>query len=307
LTCEHVFVMVVCVSHRYPPDDFETVYQFRIPDLSFTHKSVYYLYPIARWRNDSTVDRDLQRYFKTLVTKSPFLDEIVDTDILHNVSLSEIFHGEDQALGLGIAYWLDALAISIRSEPRWYDSRLLLRIVQIDDNDEMVDTTEAIPHASSIKHIKEHLAWMNERLQEDDQEIVHDGMTIWQRKEEWFPNLYFCERVKEHMQALPHGDPWLMPIMKRLHELERFCKDWLEGPFDQEQMVSKVTNESEVTMEMFGDERTFQCHDGVQRMFRWHLRFTPRAGRLYFYPLPEERKLIIGYIGSHLHTANFQH
>ena len=88
-------------------------------------------YPIARWRNDSMVDRDVQRYFKTLVTKSPFLDEVVDTDILHNVSLSDFFYDEEQAFGLGVAYWLDALAISIQSEQRWYESRLHLTITQI--------------------------------------------------------------------------------------------------------------------------------------------------------------------------------
>ena len=221
------------------------------------------------------------------------------------MSLSDFFYDEEQAFGLGVAYWLDALAISIRSEQRWYDSRLHLTISQIDDNDKMTNTIEVIPHASSKDHIKEHLAWMKERLQKDNQEIVRDGMTIWHHKEEWFPNLYFCEKVREQMHVLPHGDPWLMPIMRKLHELERFCKSWYEGPFDQNQIASKVTNESEATMDMFGNERTFLCHDGKQRTFRWHLRFTPRAGRLYFYPLSDERKLIIGYIGVHPPSAEF--
>lgn len=93
-------------------------------------------------------------------------------------------------------------------------------------------------------------------------------MTIWQQKETWFPHLYFCEKIKEQMQAVLHGDPWLMSTVSRLHALEHFCKDWHEGAFDQNQIASKVTNESEATMKMFGDERTFLCHDGVQRVFR---------------------------------------
>ncbi len=109
------------------------------------------------------------------------------------------------------------------------------------------------------------------------------------------------------MQSLSHGDALLIPIMKKLHELEDFCKGWHEGPFDHNKVVSKVTNESEATLEMFGNERTFQCHDGITRTFRWHIRLTPRAWRLYFYPLPEERKLIIGYIGPHLRTVDFPH
>ena len=56
-------------------------------------------YPVARWRNDNNVDYELRRFFKTLVTKSPFLDDVVDPNILHNVGLSDFFHGDDQALG----------------------------------------------------------------------------------------------------------------------------------------------------------------------------------------------------------------
>src|SRR5437868_3677924 len=54
-------------------------------------------YPIARWRNDSNVDRELQRFFRTLVTKSPFLEDVADLDILHSVGLSDFLHDEDQA------------------------------------------------------------------------------------------------------------------------------------------------------------------------------------------------------------------
>lgn len=262
-------------------------------------------YPIARWRNDSSVDRDLQRFFRTLVTKSPFLEDVADPGILQSVGLSDFFHGEDSAIGLGMAYWLEALAISLRSEPRWYDSHLQIRIVQLDEHEEMTDTVEEIAHMSSSEHISEHLDWIKERLRNDNLLSVRDGMTIWKHKSDWFPNLYFCEQVEKKMQALPRGNLLLMPIMKRLQELEDFCNVWREGPFDHNMMLSKVTNESEATIETYGNERMFLCHDDTFRMFRWHVRLTPGAWRLYFYPLPEERKLIIGYIGPHLRTVQF--
>lgn len=264
-------------------------------------------YPIARWRNDSNVDIELRRFFRLLVTKSPFLEDISNQDIERSVSLSDFFHNKDQAIGLGVAYWLDALPISLRSEPRWYDSHLQIRIAQIDDSGEMTDTVEEIIHASTDDHIREHLGWINDRLRKDDQISVRDGMAIWKHKEDWFPCLYFSEKVEEQLQTLPRGNLLLMPIMKRLHELEDFCKSWHEGPFDHNNMLSKVTNESDATMEMYGGERTFRCYDGTPRTFRWHVRLTPGAWRLYFYPLPEERKLIIGYIGPHLRTVHFSH
>ena len=76
---------------------------------------------------------------------------------------------------------------------------------------------------------------------------------------------------------------------------------------DCNKIVSKATPESPATLEMYGLERTFHCHDGVLRVFSWHVRVTPGAWRLYFYPLPGEHKFIIGYIGSHLSTKLHTH
>lgn len=264
-------------------------------------------YPVARWRNDTNVDIEMRRFFKALVTKSPFLNDITNPNILDSVDLSDCFCGEDRAIGLGVAFWLEALAVSFRSEPRWFDSYVQLRISQIDDNEEIADTFEKIPHASSSDHIREHLVWIGERLRKSDQTEVREGIDIWQHKADWFPSLYFCENVREQMQTLAYGNWMLMPLMKRLRELEDFCKSWHDGPFDHNKILSKATPESAVTLKIYGFQRTFLCHDGETRMFSWHIRLTPGAWRLYFYPLPEERKLIIGYIGPHLPTVLHSH
>jgi hypothetical protein len=264
-------------------------------------------YPVARWRNDGKVDIEMQRFYRTLVTKSPFLDDITNPDILNSVDLSDCFCGEDRAIGLGVAFWLEALAVSLRSETRWYDTYLQIRISQIGDDEEIEDTFEEIPHTSRSDHIREHLVWIAKRLREGDQTQVRDGIDIWQHKADWFPSLYFCETVGEQMRTLLHANLMLMPIMKRLRELEDFCKAWYEGPFDHNKISSKATAESTATLEMYGSQRTFQCHDGETRLFSWHIRLTPGSWRLYFYPLPEEKKLIIGYIGPHLPTVHYPH
>lgn len=262
-------------------------------------------YPIARWLNDQHVDKELRRLFLTLTTKAPFLEDISQPDIEQKVSLSDASYAEKQAAGLGVAYWLEALAISLRSEARWDNSHLQIRIIQIDESSEISETTEEIPHASAENHVQDHVAWIKTRLQQEEHLVIHDGITIWKEKETWFPHLSFCDNVQEQLQNLLHGNLLLIPIMKRLHELEEFCEVWHEGPFDYEKMRSKVTNESEATMGMYGNERTFVCPDGISRAFRWHVRLTPGAWRLYFFPLPEEKKLIIGYIGPHLQTTRF--
>lgn len=266
-------------------------------------------YPVVRWSNDSSVDRELRRFFRTLVTKSPFLEDITDVSIQNTFYLSESFHNGETAVGFGVAFWLEGLAISLSSEKRWNTNNIQLKVIQLDNNDEMLETEALldIPHASIKEHVGTHQDWIAERLRKAHEPSFHSGTALWENKETLFPHLFFCEKVATNLHNLSHGNSLLIPVVNRLHELENFCKEWYDGPFDSTKISSKVTNESEATMEMFGDDRTFLCHDGIFRAFRWHVRLTPGAWRLYFYPMQEEKRLIIGYIGPHLPTVNFSH
>lgn len=264
-------------------------------------------YPVAKWLNDANVDRDLQRFFRTIITKSPFLVDITDSSTLESFGLSDYFFEEKRATGLGVTFLLDALALSLSSDPCWGESYLELKIGQLDDDGEIIELLETIHHASVISHIKEHLSWINERLHANIQSDVHEGLDIWLHRDEWFPHLYFGGELEDQLKALKHGHLMLMPILKRLHELEDYCCNWLDGSFDHDKIISKATPESAVTLEMYGADHTFRDHEGVSRIFSWHVRLTPGAWRLHFDPLPDERKLIVGYIGVKLSTKLYSH
>jgi putative addiction module killer protein len=124
-------------------------------------------YPVAKWRNDSTVDREIQRFLKTLETKAPFLDPITDASVQEQNILSEFFYEEQLATGLGISILLGALAVSIQSEPCWLESRLPLQWKFLEEENEvlneMLQDIEVI-HASSSAHVTEHHNWLTERI-----------------------------------------------------------------------------------------------------------------------------------------------
>src|SRR5579859_1259350 len=263
-------------------------------------------YPVMRWVNDKSVEPDLRNFYLKLATNAPFLIDVHDSSIQESFGLSDFFWGEEQAIGLGVAFLLDALAVSFRSDSCWFDSHLQLKISQIGDDGELTDTFEDIPHASHYSHIHEHLAWISRRLRSNARTEVHEGLDIWSGKEKWFPHLYFCDKVREQFQELHRGDPRLLSILKRLYELEDYCNGWQHGPFDHTK-INKATPESPDTLEVYGSERTFLCYDGEFRVFSWHIRLTPGPWRIHFFPLPEEKKLIIGYIGHHLNTVKFHH
>lgn len=261
-------------------------------------------YPVARWLNDPQVDKDTQRFFRTLTTKAPFLVDVNDKKVQDAFGLSEFFYEDRPAIGLGVAFLLEALALSLQSEACWHTHKLELTINQIGEDEEVIDSIIEIPHASNSYHVYEHAHWIKMRLESEKQNALQNGMDIWNHKDQWFPNLYFCESVKENLSEIYHGDLVLGQVLKKLQELEEYCNSWLNGPFDHTK-IKKATPETLITLETYGQEHTFKCHDGAFRLFSQHIRLTPGAWRIYFFPLAEERKLIIGYIGFHLPTVDY--
>ncbi len=256
-------------------------------------------YPLSRWRNDNEVDREIRRYFNTLITKAPFIADIRDSQIENNILSSEFIYEGLQANGLGVASLLEALAISLRSEQRWESSHLELQANWLQNDGSISTESVVVVHASKIDHVWEHDQWITDRLQTS----VHDGTELWSRKSELFPSLSFCEHVGKQMRRLQNGDPMVRPIVRRLSELENYCKGWKSGPFVSESLLSKASPESQSTLQHFSKDRTFQCPDGQERVFSWHVRLTPKAWRILFFPDSETKNIIIGYIGSHLPTA----
>jgi hypothetical protein len=253
-------------------------------------------YPLRRWLNDPEVDREEQRFIKTLATKAPFSNDIANLeiqDIENNISNCEFRHQGEIAIGLGVAYLLDALSVSFLFEQRWDDSHLNLVVSRL-ENEELVEEQLEIVHASCRHHVQKHADWIKNRLRTE----VLDGSDLWNRRDELFPSLEFCENVSQQIQSLSPSNPMLRQVVKRLFELEDYCKSWSSGSFNLDNLPSKATPESETRLQQFRQQLTFRCPDGEKRIFSLHVRMTPGAWRLHFSVELGPEKIIIGYIGS---------
>lgn len=233
-------------------------------------------YTILNWRNDNEVDRELRRFFATLITKAPFLNDTSDSEVERSM-LSECICSNQAAIGLGIALILESLAISLKSEQKWDACRVTVQWSYLNELDELINESIEVLHASSGEHIHEHIGWIKSHIRED----VVTGVELWERREEFFPNLQFCEMVGEQLKSLQTGNLMLRPVAKRLFELEDYCQVWLSGGFDPEALPSKTTPESKPTLKQYGSERTFICPDGQARIFSWHVRLTPLPWRIH--------------------------
>ena len=221
-------------------------------------------YPLRRWLNDQEVDQEMRRYIKVLTTKAPFWEDL--TDLYDSVLAHEFTFDSRDAQGLGVAYLLDSVAVSLPSAESWNSALLTLNVDCISEDDQIEEKTVEVIHASHPSHVVEHAQWISERLRSD----VQDGPDLWNRRDELFPSLAFCEMVGNQIQLL--SSTMLSPVVRGLFNLEAYCRDWSEGGFDPTQLATKATMETQRTLDQYGKERNFLCPGGERRTFSWHIR-----------------------------------
>jgi putative addiction module killer protein len=125
-------------------------------------------YPIASWLNDNQVEREERSFLRTISTKTPLLIEITDPTVQDKESLTDFKHQGESAYALGIAYLLNALAVSFCSDPRWDCDTLSLEIIRLESaSEELTTSTESLIHASRREHILKHKVQIQNRLRSE--------------------------------------------------------------------------------------------------------------------------------------------
>lgn len=255
-------------------------------------------YPLAKWLNDHAVAREQRTYLRSKLTQAA---PLVGGDIGgpgDETDLWDFQHAGRSAVGLGTAVRLGGLAVSILSSAQWDHPELEIRVTRLGADDKIAESAVAVRSAARPGHVDAHAGWLS-----DSRRTVRDFADLWARRATLFASLEFCDSVRDQLQAISPGNPAWHAIAKRLWELEDYFSGWSQGAFVPEAMPCKTTPESHATLEQYGAPRTFLCPDGQHRVFSWHCRFTPNAGRIHFLPNVATRRCIIGYIGSKLPTV----
>ena len=249
-------------------------------------------YSIGRWLSESRGgDREKRLRIKTLVDRRSLYEDLVPSEEIERQDVEYLCAG-DAAKGLFVAYSINGLALSVRSSERWDLSQ-----IDLDKNWLEGDTVNTrvlqVPHCCRPAQLDAHVKWLQQR----DQVLPEEGSELWAERSSFFPNLDFCESVEVQLKSLGANDPRFKSILRGLIDLQRYCETWTSGGFDIHQLTN-ASGESESTLRMYSDERTFRCPDGEYRLFEWHLK---RGGmRIHFVDLPAEKRLLVGYAGSHL-------
>ncbi|SIT07225.1 hypothetical protein [Neptunomonas antarctica] len=255
-------------------------------------------YTIRNWIADhrtedgvALVDKELQRFFARKMDKSPFVEEDLytnDSDYLENEVLIKGAVDLNINMSATLAYIRSGILLS-PSLSVFSNSKVDAVLVNAEDEDLPVK----VRCISTCGMVSEHA----EYIRELSEKKVTASNQIWDLRGELFPDLLFCASVKNQLFGLPK---WNV-IFERLLELQTYSLNWNDGPFDAEYIPSKASGEGgRVRANRRAiNERTFLCPDSNSRVFYWHLRATPGAIRIYFFPIEDdaEKKIIVGYIG----------
>jgi hypothetical protein len=248
-----------------------------------------------QWLGDNRVDYEARRYFRSIMTKAPFLNDV--PGMKSHWAEIDCYWKTRSALGFKAAYVADGLSLSLYSSPEWDSSSIICDIHEIIEDD-LSCRSEAIHHASLAQHLGSQSDWIQSRIQT----TVTDGKNLWKNIRDFFPCLEFCQVVEHQMAILPQES--LASIVRGLFNLNKYCLYWESGPFNPDTIECVVSPESESTLNLFADERTMLCPDGLKRVFSWHAKLG--RWRIYFDMAANPGRLLIGYVGKHLRTAMFR-
>lgn len=123
---------------------------------------------------------------------------------------------------------------------------------------------------------------------------------FWDRKEELFTHLVFCENVWSQINHLSVNDDRFKLILDKLKKLNNCTMSWNTGTFDFLKLGLDCSPDTPTRIKNTENLRTFHCPQVGNRVFSLHIKwyFGSEPFRLYFYPEPTNRKVFIGYIGA---------
>jgi hypothetical protein len=256
-------------------------------------------YSVTDWLSDGSVDQVAREFFRTVATASPFLRGLEGSEADEQFGASEFTFRGEPAIGLGVAFILGGLSVSLLLDPVWDRSFVAVDMLVLDAERGLEEGLGPVHHASTKEHVKEHEAWIATQARA----TALDGRILWAQRKRLLPHLEFCASVRPFVEQLRMGTPMGAQVLRKLFELEDYCRNWEAGPFNPDLLPSRATPESQSTMQHYGSERRILCPDGEYRDFSWHVRFTPGKGRIHFLPLDAQRRIFVGYIGEKLPTS----
>jgi hypothetical protein len=260
-------------------------------------------YTLAHWSADRTVDRDLKRYIMTIAGKAPFIETLHGEAEDKAEAAAEFSWCGKRALGLGLAALCDHPAVSMSAEIWRKDPVVVHGYLETAEGPKEVEKEVRHWYDSATVKRRESCDWVRQQL---GKEIV-SGAQLLRKRKAILSRLDFTPDALRQMHSLTGAEMAFAYVVQHLLALGFQALDWQDGPFEAGYPY-RCSEESKVTLQQYSSSRTFICADGVYRLFSWHSKINVVPWRIHFLPqLTKPRRVLIGYVGTHLPTVGDPH
>ncbi|HHQ6001852.1 TPA: hypothetical protein ACSRWF_003749 [Morganella morganii] len=251
--------------------------------------------------NKSGLDVDNQGILLSTIQETPFLDELQEQVLEH-----ELFFNEDQSIGGTYAYSLNNALFSIPSSDEWDKFNIEMLKKELDDEGEWSLSTVEVLNLGELDTENYKDSWIVELIENDD---ILTPEQLLQRLESDCNSIILSQCAIDFILGAGSN----LGMLKKIYEisscLHHYCIDnWKVGEIRRSHIIEKgviIKDESDSTMQQYGDERMFKNHVGVSQQYRLHFNITDSI-RGYIGGVSDERKIFLAYLGNHLRTVRFK-
>jgi hypothetical protein len=244
-------------------------------------------YIFLRWL--SSQNREQKTSILSMLTKETFI---------HDYPYYKAYDAEGK--GLGYAYENDELLISFKTSENWTNHYIPVVQEQIAEETLEIEKDEFnLRNFFSKEYLDEHNKYVIIKLEAELNNVfneVKNGVDIWTKKDDLFPNLIFCDSTEQFIAGA--SGSIFKNILKKFKEYDIYFSNWNNGEFEKDSLSGDVRLESETRINDFNNRLTITCPDGQNKLFSLHSNIGIWGYRMHFFPDTNTRKCIIGYVGK---------
>lgn len=200
----------------------------------------------------------------------------------------------------------DKIVVSVPTNDFWKNSKLVGDYSYFDENDNKQFSNVELTQISDASQT----SCLVELETTKKKQAISSGQDLWERRQELYPNLIFCENVKKQLYENPQKYH-IEKIMLHLDILQEYFIT-KNGEYREQDLKGLGLNVSPESDSVNQDNhlrnmRTFKLPDsGISTYFSEHIKFNSIfATRMYILPKAGTDKCYVGYVGKHLPTKNF--
>lgn len=257
-------------------------------------------YGLTQWLVDDNVSVTYKQFFRRFLDKHRryYNNQSIDGEF-------SVFIDEQEHKAVGCAFALEHghVLLSLPTNMLWKNNSIYGQYSLLDEFGEIQISTQFIDNVWTSIPLEEIILTHRKELSAD----ITSGQDLWDKREKLYPNLVFCENVKE--QLFDDSEKYhILAVMKRLQRFQEYFSS-CGSLYDPAELGMGARTESETVKSdtELKNLRRFKLPNGDEKYFFDHVGFTGKysGGRIYFLPDNANNRCYIGYIGRHLQTKKF--